>query len=77
MAINHVIVHQQDMQGRERVLIDRQTLARLMGRSEHTIRAQCPVVCYRDGKAMYDMDACDKLLKDKAKRQRGNAKQAA
>lgn len=41
----------------DRVLIDRQTLARLTGRSVHTIRARCAVVSHRDGRALYDMEA--------------------
>lgn len=64
MAINHVIVHQQDMQGRERILIDRQTLAKLTGRSQETIRKRCDVVEYRDGKALYDMNKADETLRD-------------
>lgn len=51
------------MQGRERVLIDRQTLAKLTGRSQETIRKRCDVVEYRDGKALYDMNAAEKKLK--------------
>jgi hypothetical protein len=45
-----------------RVLIDRQTLAKLTGRSVHTIRAKCPVAGHRQGKAVYDMDECDDIL---------------
>jgi hypothetical protein len=57
--MRHVILYEKD-----RTLIDRQTFAKLTGRSVHTIRLRCPVAEYRDGRALYDMDACEKILKD-------------
>lgn len=61
----HVIRYEPD-----RVLIDRQTLARLTGRSVHTIRARCTVVTHREGKALYDMHACEHVLDEIGKRKR-------
>lgn len=55
--INHIVVHLPD-----RSLVDRQTLAMLIGRSEETIRRRVPVVEYRQGKALYDMDAASAIL---------------
>jgi hypothetical protein len=54
-----------------RVLIDRQTLARLTRRSVHTIRARCPVAA-RDphGRPLYDMDQAEAILKDIPTRRR-------
>lgn len=59
MAIRHVIVYDK---GQGRVLVDRQTLAFLTQRSEHTIRAVCTRVGYRQGKAVYDLDAAQATL---------------
>lgn len=53
----HVVIYEPD-----RTLIDRQTLARLTGRSMHTIRLRCPVAEYRDGRALYDADQVEKIL---------------
>lgn len=47
----------------ERALVDRQTLARLTGRSVHTIRLRCPVAEYRNRRALYDVGACEQILK--------------
>lgn len=55
--INHIVVHLPDQS-----LVDRQTLAMLIGRSEETIRRRVPVVEYRQGKALYDMDAATDIL---------------
>jgi hypothetical protein len=55
--MRHVIIYEPG-----RVLIDRQTLARLTGRSVHTIRARCPVAAHRDGRALYDMDQAEAIL---------------
>lgn len=55
--MNHVVDITPD-----RALIDRQTYARLSGRSIHTIRLRCPVAEYRNGRALYDMEACEKVL---------------
>jgi hypothetical protein len=50
-----------------RILVDRATLAALVGRSVNTIRARCPID--RHGiddagrlRAMYDLDQCEALL---------------
>lgn len=56
---------------KRRTLIDRQTLAHLTGRSVHTIRAKCPIVTHRRGKALYDADQCEQILNDTPTRQRG------
>lgn len=55
--IRHIVVYRDG-----RALIDRQTLAYLSGRSVHTVRAKCPVVDHRDGKALYDMEECAAIL---------------
>lgn len=55
--INHIVVHLPD-----RSLVDRQTLAMLIDRSEETIRRRVPVVEYRQGKALYDMEAAADIL---------------
>lgn len=55
--INHIVVHLPD-----RSLIDRQSLAMLIGRPEETIRRKVPVFEYRHGKALYDMDEAVKVL---------------
>src|SRR5690606_187887 len=55
--IRHVVVHEG-----ERMLIDRQTLAQLTGRSEHTIRARCPIERHERGKALYDAMRCEEIL---------------
>lgn len=57
----------------KRRLVDRHTLAALTGRSVHTIRARCPIAEHRNGKALYDMDACEELLGDIATRRRAIA----
>lgn len=41
----------------ERVLVDREALAMLTGRSIHTIRARCQVVRHRDGRPLYALEA--------------------
>jgi hypothetical protein len=56
-----------------RVLIDRQTLAHLTGRSVHTIRARCAIVGHRDGKAVYDMEAAAAVLDGLSTRRRVTA----
>jgi hypothetical protein len=66
-VINHIVVHLPD-----RSLVDRQTLAMLIGRSEETIRRRVPVVEYRQGKALYDMDAATEAL-SRIRRRRTNA----
>lgn len=38
------------------VLVDREALVALTGRSEHTIRLRLTPVKYRHGRAMYDME---------------------
>lgn len=38
----------------ERAYVDRSTLARLTGRSEHTIRLRCPVARRRGKTPLYD-----------------------
>ena len=53
--------------------VDRHTLSALLDRSVHTIRLRCPVAFYERGKAMYDMEECDRLLKDIPTRQRAQA----
>lgn len=63
--IRHVVVREGD-----RMLIDRQTLAQLTGRSVNTIRARCPVVGHRDGKALYDAEQVEKILGKIGTRQR-------
>lgn len=55
--MRHVIVYEPG-----RVLIDRQSLSALTGRSVHTIRARCAVVDHRQGKALYDMEAASAVL---------------
>ena len=55
--INHVIVYREG-----HALIDRQTMAKLTGRSVHTIRFRCPVAEYVEGKALYDIDVCEDIL---------------
>ncbi len=55
--INHIVVKRGD-----KALIDRQTMAKLTGRSVHTIRFRCPVAEYVDGKALYDIDVCEPIL---------------
>lgn len=47
---------------KDRVLIDRQTLATLSGRSIHTVRARCPIAEHRDGRALYDSELCEAIL---------------
>lgn len=60
----HVVIYEQD-----RTLMDRQTLALLSGRSVHTIRAKCPVVKHKRGRALYDMEQCAAILADTPTRQ--------
>lgn len=38
------------------VLVDREALIHLTGRSRHTIRLRCKVVRYSRGRALYDME---------------------
>ncbi|MCP2261072.1 hypothetical protein LX15_004792 [Streptoalloteichus tenebrarius] len=46
-----------------RVLVDRVTLARISGRSVHTIRARCPIEFrHRDGRPLYDAARCRAIL---------------
>lgn len=66
--IRHVVVHEPD-----RMLIDRQTLAKLTGRSVHTIRARCPIERHKDGKALYDAERCEAILADIEDRKRRRA----
>lgn len=69
--INHIVVH---LPG-DRSLMDRQTLAVWLGRSEETIRDHCRVEEYRNGKALYDeAEARETLTKV---RRRGPNKQKA
>jgi hypothetical protein len=60
----HVVIYEPD-----RTLIDRQTLAKLTGRSVHTIRAKCPIADHRQGKAVYDMEECAAILNEIPTRQ--------
>jgi len=55
----HVVVFDGD-----RILIDRKTLATLTGRSEHTIRARCPVARRKGIRPLYDVEVCEKILAD-------------
>lgn len=55
--IRHVVVYRDGG-----ALVDRQTLAKLIGRSEETIRRRCVVAEYRHGKALYDLDAAEETL---------------
>lgn len=44
-------------------LCDRETLAVWLKRSPETIRKRCPVAEYHtDGRALYDMIACEQIL---------------
>ena len=46
-----------------RALVDRATLARLSGRSVHTIRGACPVADRdRTGRPLYDAQHCAQIL---------------
>lgn len=45
-----------------RALVDRASLARLFGRSEHTIRLRCPVAKHHQGRALYDVEQCHVIL---------------
>lgn len=58
MTTRHVIVYE----GPQRTLVDRQTLAVLVQRSEHTIRARCPVAEHRQGRALYDLEQVVSVL---------------
>ncbi|MGW5645048.1 hypothetical protein ACWEV3_40905 [Saccharopolyspora sp. NPDC003752] len=52
-------------------LVDRATLARLLGRSVHTIRAACTVVDRdKDGRPLYDAKTCAEQLAKVATRNR-------
>lgn len=51
-------------------LVDRATLARLTGRSAHTIRGACPVAEYRGIRPLYDARQCAEILAGKATRNR-------
>lgn len=44
------------MAKRGTVLVDREALAMVTGRSIHTIRLRCPVAGYRAGRALYDLE---------------------
>ena len=55
--IRHVVIREGD-----RMLIDRQTLAKLTGRSVNTIRARCPIERHHRGKALYDAMRCEQIL---------------
>lgn len=55
--MKHIVIYESD-----RTLMDRRTLAMLSGRSVHTIRAKCPVVTHRRGRALYDMEQCAAIL---------------
>lgn len=54
---NHIVDYRDGI-----MLVDRQTFARLVSRSVHTIRLRCPVVEYQQGKAMYDAFKCEEIL---------------
>ncbi|MER7078145.1 MULTISPECIES: hypothetical protein [Bacteria] len=46
-----------------RTLVDRSSLARLTGRSVHTIRGACPVADRdRTGRPLYDAQQCAQIL---------------
>ncbi|MEV5538490.1 hypothetical protein AB0L13_16665 [Saccharopolyspora shandongensis] len=62
------IVHYRD----GRTLVDRKTLARLLGRSVHTIRKRCPVVDRDDqsGRPLHDAQQCAAILGQVQTRQR-------
>ncbi|MGW1678519.1 hypothetical protein [Saccharopolyspora sp. NPDC002376] len=61
------IVHYTDRSA----LVDRATLARLLGRSVHTIRAACTVADRsKDGRPLYDAKACAEQLARVATRNR-------
>ena len=66
--IRHIVL---DVEGR--AWVDRQTLAYLTKRSVQTIRAKCPIAGHHDGKALYDMDECEAILKAIPTRQRDQA----
>lgn len=70
-VINHIVVHFPD-----RSLMDRQTLAVWLDRSEETIRDRCEVVEYRSGKAMYDEAEARETL-TKVRRRGSNKTKAA
>lgn len=70
--IQHIVVH---LPG-DKSLIDRQSLAMLLERSEETIRKTCEVVEYRQGKALYNMDDAAEAL-HKARRRGPNKQKAA
>lgn len=63
--MNHIVLYEH-----HRTLVDRQTFALLSHRSEHTIRAKCPVATYHDGKALYDMEHCAAILQATPSRHR-------
>lgn len=66
--MRHVIIYEPG-----RVLIDRQTLAQLAGRSVHTVRARCPIAEHRDGRALYDMEESAAILESIPTRRRRTA----
>ena len=68
--IRHVVVYREGA-----ALVDRQTLAKLTGRSEETIRKKLVPVEYRHGKALYDAFQAEEILT--ATRQQGKRRQAA
>lgn len=58
MHVNPIIVYKPGL-----VLVDRQTLALVTGRSVNTIRARCEVVeHHRDGRALYDLNQAEQVL---------------
>jgi hypothetical protein len=57
--MNPIIIYRD--QGRA-PLVDRQTLALVLGRSVHTIRLRCPVAEHRGGRALYDLDQAEAVL---------------
>lgn len=57
--MKHIVEHHNG-----RAYVDRRTLARLLGRSVHTIRARCTVQWHTNGRAMYDAEACERVLSD-------------
>ena len=56
------------------VLVDREALAMITGRSVHTIRARCPVARrHWDGSPLYDVEAEAERLANIPTRRRGAA----
>jgi hypothetical protein len=69
-VIRHVVVYREGS-----ALVDRQTLAKLTGRSEETIRKKIVPVEYQQGKALYDAFLAEETLA--GTRQQGKRRQAA